>query len=229
MEEQKDILAALSHNMRTLLTSIIGFSELLLLKHSKDYPEDVKEYLHYIREAGSKLDRLLEITVERYVRVCFECATKVTVAELVSNCSERVKEKARSMGVELVEEVSPDTESIVVEDMLLGETLTGLLLFAVERTPERGKAGLSCSPLDNGILFTVWHTSFSGWQAHARWYLGSRNNSPQNGRVLLLARELSKICGGRFWVEGTLGEVSSLCLLIPPADYKEGVHARGVV
>lgn len=220
-EEQRTALAVLSHNMRTLLTSIIGFSELLLLKHLNDYPEDAKEYLKYIREAGLKLDRLLEVAVDRYIQVVVQSSTKVTVEELVSNCSKNVRDKARSMGVDLVEEVSPEIESVVVEGMLLGETLTGLLLFAVARTPAGGNVGISVSPSGEGVLFTVWHTFFSKWPLYNRERIRSVNVNPETDRVLVLAREFSKINGGRFWVEGTLGEFSSFCLLLPKADEKK--------
>lgn len=211
-EEERADFAVFSHNMRTLLTSIIGFSELLLLKYFNEYPQDAKEYLQYIREAGLKLDRLLGISVLRHIQDRYDCSQKVTVSELVSNCCKRVKEKASAVGVKLVEELTPGTEAILVEDMLLGETLIGLLIFAVERTPAGGNVGLSISRSGENVLFTVWHTFSSQWQEFNR---GSMNMNPETERILVLARELSKINGGRFWVEGTLGEISSFCLLLP--------------
>lgn len=211
----------ISYQMRTLLMSIKGFSELLFLKHGNDFPGDVLEYLHYIREASQKLERLLVSSIERQLQSCKRCKPVVPAEELVVNCCKIMENKADLRGVELAVRVLPGAKAVMVRDVLLTETLTGLLLFAVEMTPAGGRAGLACSPADRNVLFTVWHNLSPGWRMNERGYLGSSNNNLGKEQVLFLARELTKLNGGRFWVECTLGEVSSFRLLVPPAQTDE--------
>ncbi|MGQ9511732.1 hypothetical protein [Thermodesulfitimonas sp.] len=73
------------------------------------------------------------------------------------------------------------------------------------------------------MLFTVWRRFTPGWQM-AEYSSPAGDETVAGERVFALARELCKACGGAFWVEGTLGEVTSFCLVLPPAE-EEGTPA----
>uniref|UniRef100_A0A7C2IZU7 histidine kinase n=1 Tax=Ammonifex degensii TaxID=42838 RepID=A0A7C2IZU7_9THEO len=212
---KKDLLPVLSHRVRTLLTSIVGFSELLLLKEGESGRPETLEYLRYIREAGLELEQVLWGFFENHLFMNSKlCEAVVSVEELVATCREAVAAKASYAGVELVLEVAPEAAAAYVQKMLLGETLTGLLLLVIERTAVGGKVGLRCSLAKEKVLFSVWRTFSPGWQAGESGCLNPVGGS-ESEKVLMLARELSKLRGGCFWVEGTLGAVSSFCLLLP--------------
>lgn len=143
----------ISYHMRTLLMSIKGFSELLFLKYGNDkygndFPGDALEYLHYIRKASQKLEQLLVLGIERQLQSRKRCRPVVPVEDLVLNCRKIVRDKAALRNVELAAEVSPRAKAVMVRDVLLAETLTGLLLFAVEMAPAGGSeksADFACS------------------------------------------------------------------------------------
>ena len=55
--EQVDMVAAITHDLKTPLTSIRGFLELLLTRH--DMSAEEKEYLHLIRKKADQMNQLL--------------------------------------------------------------------------------------------------------------------------------------------------------------------------
>ncbi|MEW6182965.1 MAG: hypothetical protein AB1500_07280 [Bacillota bacterium] len=192
-----------------LLANIIGFSELLIQKQRKDMPSENLQYLRYIRETGLRLERLLEealgerpLIVEQHV---------ITVDELADACSRVAEKEAESSQVKLVVEVAPEAAAVFVPENLLEETISGLLLVAIKSTAMGAKVGLRCSLTRSMVLFTVWRSFSPGWQAGARLDEDIANTE----KILMQARELSRANGGRFWVEGTMGETSSYCLLLP--------------
>lgn len=213
--DKRPFHAALSHEVRTLLTSIIGFSELLLLKETGNQAQETLDYLHLIRQAGLKLEQVLSGFFDECPLEDRPGSPLVSVSELAAACKRAVAAKAKSAGVELVLEIAPEAAGAFVQQMLLAETLTGLLLLVIEKTAPGGKVGLRCSFSKEKLLFSVWRTFSPGWQAGEYGSLKPPGRDSGSGKVLVLARELSRLRGGCFWVEGTLGTVSSFCLLIP--------------
>lgn len=210
---------------RTLLMNIIGFSELLRLKLCDSGKTELVEYLGYIRDAGLKLEELLEeFFLHRNCKPVLS-RTALPVAELVAKCREAVAEKATRTGVRLVTEVAPEVASLLVRDILLLEALKGLLFLAVDKAPQGGQVGLRCSRFQEKVLFVVWRSVAPGWQVGRLDGLNKDALTGENERVFVLVRELCKRDGGVFWVEGTLGEVASFCLLLPPAAAGEALAA----
>ncbi|MEW6769931.1 MAG: histidine kinase dimerization/phospho-acceptor domain-containing protein [Bacillota bacterium] len=228
-EERRPFHAVLSHEVRTLLTSIIGFSELLLLKKTGNWSQETLRYLHLIREAGLKLELVLSGFFENCTLDDKYCNRVVSVSELANSCKRAVASKAKSAGVNLVFEIPPEAAGAFVPQMLLAETLTGLLLLVIEKTAPGGKVGLRCSLSEEKLLFSVWRTFSPGWQAGEYGCLRLPGRDSESEKVLVLARELSRLRGGCFWVEGTLGTVSSFCLLIPAEPKVELLKDRETV
>lgn len=210
----------LGFRARTLLMSIVGFSELLLLRLAESENKELLNYLIHIRDAGLKLEQLINE---------FTCVPRnnlgprgavISVAELVDRCREAVAAQATAAGVSLKIEVAREAAPTLVEDLLLLEVLTGLLLLLVGKTSEGGRVGLWCTHLKDKVLFTVWRSFTPGWQMAE--YNGSERDETVAGEcVFALVRELCKTQGGTFWMESTLGEMLRFCLLLPPATEGE--------
>ncbi|RPF43062.1 hypothetical protein EDD75_2181 [Thermodesulfitimonas autotrophica] len=214
----------LGFRARTLLMNIIGFSELLLLKLSESEKRELLDYVAHIRDAGLKLEQLIEeVTCVRRDNLG-PCGAVVPVAEIVARCREAVAARATAAGVSLKTEVAPEVAPALVGDLLLLEVLTGLLLLSVGKTPKGGRVGLWCTRLEDKVLFTVWRSFTPGWQM-AECSGPSGDETAAGERVFALVRELCKAQGGAFWMEGTLGEMASFCLLLPPAAEGEAPAA----
>ncbi|MEW6173805.1 MAG: hypothetical protein AB1510_12205 [Bacillota bacterium] len=203
-----------------LLANIIGFSELLIRKQRRDIPAENLQYLRYIRETGLRLERLLEEVLGGYPRNLDQPV--ISVDALADACSKLVEKEVESTQVKLAVDVAPEAVAAQVPKYLLEETVSGLLLVAIKNTAAGGKVGLRCSLSGEMVLFSVWRTFSPGWQAGVR----LDEDISRTEKILMQARELSKAHGGRFWVEGTMGETSSYCLLLPLVKKNVTIQAR---
>jgi light-regulated signal transduction histidine kinase (bacteriophytochrome) len=207
----------LSQKVLGLLANIIGFSELLLRKENINIPPENREYLNYIRETSLRLEGLLGEVLGK-PQESGKISETIAVGDLVTACRNKVEDEAEVAGVKMEVELAPGADTVLVPEALLAETISGLLSLVIKNTAEGEKVGLRCSLTNNSVLFTVWRTFSPGWQAREIVSSKSGETGFENEKVLMLIRDLSKGCGGRFWVEGTLGEVSSYCLLLPAVE-----------
>ena len=206
---------ALGYKVKTLLANIIGFSELILRKENRDVSSETIEYLNYIRETSLKLEGLLGEVLGKDGQD-LEPRAAVPVSEIAAVCTKMIEEEARAAGVKLeVEEMPPEAGAVFVPKALLVETLTTLLRLVINNSAKGERVGLRCALTGKAALFIVRRTVSPDWQARkdecSRW----EDAGSESEKLLTLVRELGRISGGRFWVEGTLGEVSSYCLLLP--------------
>ncbi len=207
----------LSQKVLGLLANIIGFSELLLRKENANVPPENREYLNYIRETSLRLEGLLGEVFGKTQQIGRNAET-ITVSDLVVASKNKVVAEAQAARVKLEEETAPGAELILLPKALLVESISGLLSLVIKNTAEGEKVGLRCSLINKTVLFTVWRTFSPGWQARELEYSKSGETNSDSEKVLMLIRDLNRVSGGRFWVEGTLGEVSSYCLLLPIID-----------
>ncbi|MGQ9511731.1 MAG: hypothetical protein ACUVTA_00740 [Thermodesulfitimonas sp.] len=116
--------------------NVIGFSELLLLKFYASGNRELLDYLERIRDAGLRLEQLIEEVVCARGDKFAPCGAVILVAEMAARCGEAVAAKATATGVTLETEVAPEVASVPMGSLLLPEVLTGLLLLTVSKTPK---------------------------------------------------------------------------------------------
>ncbi len=156
--QRRELVANVSHDLRTPLATLNGYLETLLLK-DKDLRED--ERRHYIEVAFSHSKRLGELVAD-----LFELAT-------LDSCETLLSVEAFSMG-ELVQDVlqkfqlEAEQQSIVLETNLTAElplaygdiglmqrVLENLIENALRHTPAGGNVNVTLAPDGNQILVQV--------------------------------------------------------------------------
>jgi two-component system, OmpR family, phosphate regulon sensor histidine kinase PhoR len=110
---RRDFIANVSHELRTPLTSIQGYAE-TLLDTTPENGAPTREFLEIIRKNSSRMTRLTEdlLTLARVEsgETRFEAET-VPPIELLHDAEENFREIARTHGIDLQIQDSPDVNS----------------------------------------------------------------------------------------------------------------------
>ncbi|PFJ17414.1 two-component sensor histidine kinase [Bacillus cereus] len=105
-EKQKDFLDRITHELKTPLTAIIGYVDLIPKLQSK---EDVQESLHYVAVESERLLSLVEelLKSSKYGTSTFEVSpTVVNIKELAEEAVSIVKPRLQQFEIEVINELT---------------------------------------------------------------------------------------------------------------------------
>lgn len=140
--ERREMVANISHDLRTPLTSLIGSLETLEMKGSHLSDEERKQRLAMAQRHGQRLQRL--------VRELFELASledqqslrnpePVSFAELVQDVAQKFQYSAREKNIDLDAQISAQPVFVEGDIALLERLLENLIENAIKYTPEGGR------------------------------------------------------------------------------------------
>jgi signal transduction histidine kinase len=214
-----ELIATISHELKTPLTSIIGHTELL----SDADPNDPS--VSAISRNAARLDRLITnlLNYSRMQNRRELSRGPLDLREVVQSTMDMLRVQAEGHGVTLKVEV-PDTPVIVQGDAEeLPRVVDNLCSNAVKYTPAGGQVrvtvrlvegyaevvvadtGLGISQADRAHLFSAFHRSTNP----------DALTIPGTGLGLAIARTIVEGHGGQILVESELGEGSTFTLRIP--------------
>ena len=221
-------LASLSHEVRTPLSGILGMTDLLL---ETKLDEEQKEYVQAARICAENLLELLNATLE-YSALSAENIqlddSEFALCELLETIASEFEVKARSKGLRLIRDFSPDVPQMAVGDGLrLRQVLAHLLANAVKFT-HRGvvEIGASVRPVSErefvlqlrvvdtgiGIPADQLHSVFESFRqldtGLSRQYSGL-------GLGLSLAQKIATLMHGHLSPSSKVGEGSTFRVEIP--------------
>ncbi len=199
-----DLITNVSHDLKTPLTSIISYTE--LLSQIKDLPEDARDYVSVISKKSQRLNNLTQDLFEvSKVQSGNETLNmeKLDAALLVSQTlGERDNEIQKS---ELKFCVSTDKELFFTADgrkmsRALGNLIDNALKYAMKGT----RVFVSATARENRIVIEIKNISayqmdFDADEITGRFVRGDKARaSDGNGLGLAIAKSYTEVCGGKF-------------------------------
>lgn len=221
---KSEFLAAISHEMRTPLNSVLGFSELLRLELAGN---EMEEYANSIYSSGrhllamfNDLFDLAKLDARRLVLHPEDLDLRQLCEDVWAPYGAEARRK-RLQGELRIDADLP--RRIVVDPVRLRQIINNLLGNALKFT-RRGSVSLEVSAADDMVNFAV---ADSGpgipAEAHGRVFErfsqaghGSERNAEGTGLGLAIARELAEEMGGFILLESTVGVGSVFTLVLPP-------------
>lgn len=140
-EIRRDFIANLSHELKTPLTAIRGYSE-TLLDASTSLPTDTMKQLEIIFRHAHELGRLLEnlLNLSRIESGKEEILSEsIPMKPFVERLLERFSVQARLKRLEVRNEIPENAPPLVADPSKLNQMLANLVDNAVKYTPEGGK------------------------------------------------------------------------------------------
>ena len=225
---RRDFVANVSHEFRTPLTAIQGFSETLLGGAIND-PQNRDRFLSIILEHARRLarltDDLLMLSKMDADRLELELR-RLPVEQLVAGCVETAQPRAVEKDLRLSVNLGKKLPDIAGDRRRLTEVLQNLLDNAIQYTPAGGQIMVSAERHDGDVVFTVSDTGIGIPQADQprifeRFYRVDVARSREVGGTglgLSIAKHLMEAHGGRLWVESEVGQGSQFHFSVPIFD-----------
>ena len=220
---KRDFVGNVSYELRTPLTTIIGYSE--LLEHAGDaLPERARNHAASVKTAAIQLARSIDDVLDMAQIDADEMAldlTEVNVADLLIEVASRWRAEAEPNKVSIVLERPDDVGMIRGDRRRLSQVLDHLMENAIGQTPPGGSVTLAArkalgevqlqvSDTGRGIPFHV--------QAHIfDRFIGRERGGP--GLGLALVKALVELHGGWVALESEPGSGSTFTCHLPEAAH----------
>jgi two-component system phosphate regulon sensor histidine kinase PhoR len=225
---RRDFVANVSHEFRTPLTAIQGFSETLLGGAMND-PQNRDRFLGIILEHARRLARLTDdlLMLSKMDADRLELELRRLPAEqLVASCVETAHPRAIEKDLRLSVNLGKNLPDIAGDRRRLTEVLQNLLDNAIQYTPAGGQIMVSAESNTSEVVFTVSDTGIGIPQADQprifeRFYRVDVARSREVGGTglgLSIAKHLMEAHGGRLWVESEVGQGSQFHFSVPIFD-----------
>ncbi len=218
---KRDFVGNVSYELRTPLTTIIGYSE--LLERADGISERGRNHVAAVRAAATQLARSIDDVLDMAQIDAGEMALEIEdirVSDLLLNAQERALKDAQLGAVTLAVECEEDVGLIRGDGKRLAQTLDHLVENALRQTPPGGRVTLSArralgevrldvSDTGRGVPFHV--------QAHIfDRFVGRDRGGP--GLGLALVKALVELHGGWVALESEPGAGSTFTCHLPESQ-----------
>lgn len=157
-QERRELVANISHDLRTPLASLHGYLETLSLKDATLSPADRRRYLGIAldqsRKVGGLAQSLLELVrlEHGFVQPVLE---RFSLTDLVQDIFQKFELTAEARQVELKANFAPNVAAACADLGLIERVLTNLFDNALRHTPQGGEIELSLRPQEHFVEVTV--------------------------------------------------------------------------
>jgi signal transduction histidine kinase len=216
---KRDFVGNVSYELRTPLTTIIGYSE-LLERSGENLSERGRGHAAAVRTAATQLARSIDDVLDMAQIDADEMALDledVRVAELLREAVGRWADEAQASGVEIVIEHKDDIGVIRGDARRLGQILDHLIENAVRQTPAGGRVTVSARRALGEIQLQVADTG-RGIPFHVQAhifdrFIGRERGGP--GLGLALVKALTELHGGWVALESEPGAGAAFTCHLP--------------
>ncbi len=225
---KRDFVGNVSYELRTPLTTIIGYSE--LLDHMGDaMPERSRAHVGAVRLAAAQLARSIDDVLDMAQIDAGEMALSlgdVDVARLLHDAADRMERPAEEAGVRLTVQADPSSGVIRADEKRLSQVLDHLLANAVRSTPSGGEVTLTVKRAQGEVQVHVRDTG-RGIPFHVQAhifdrFIGRDRGGP--GLALALVKALTELHGGWVALESEPGHGAVFTCHLPETAYAGAAH-----
>ena len=202
-----DLITNVSHDLKTPLTSIINYTD--LLKKEKIENENAKKYIDILEKKSKKLKILTEDLIEvSKISSGNEKATleKIDFKELVLQANGEFAEKFEEKNLEVISNLPKEAVIVDLDGKKMWRVLENLYQNVYKYSLENTRVYVDLAVHDN-IVFTIKNISkeklnISPDELMERFIRGdSSRHTGGNGLGLSIAKDLSKLNGGTLKIE----------------------------
>lgn len=221
---KNDVLAMVTHEMRTPLTSIKGMSE-VLLQFDAD-AERRREMHQTIHEAAERLSRMIDeyLDLTRLESGARQLMPKaIRPAALIEQTLLLLEPLAAQRQIKLTRQLAEDLPVIFADEDLLSRALTNLLANAIKYSPVNTVVTVAARADGHSLFISVADQGYGIPsellpRIFEKFYRVPRiedADAPGTGLGLAVVREIAELHGGRVLVESELDSGSVFTLRLP--------------
>jgi len=227
---KRDFVGNVSYELRTPLTTIIGYSELLETA-GEALSERGRAHAAAVKAAATQLARSIDDVLDMAQIDADEMAldvTEVDVAELLAAQAEKWKADTEAGEIRLVVDAAKDVGAIKGDRRRLGQILDHLIENAIGQTPAGGRVTIAAKKALGEVQLTVADTGRGipfNVQAHIfDRFIGRERGGP--GLGLALVKALTELHGGWVALESEPGAGATFTCHLPEEAHAPVVQAQ---
>lgn len=223
---RSDMVSLMSHELRTPVTSITGFSELLL--EDKTIGEESREFLNIINSESQRLSKMLStfLSVSNLEQSDKQevAKTPVKLDTVVSEVVGDMQGAAKRKRIRLVEQANAHLPPIAADKGLISRALSHLIDNAIRYSPEKTSVIVS-TILESEFLRVIIEDRGYGiapseqekvWQKFYRVARDGQDKQDEStGLGLSLVKEIVEQHGGSVELESEVGSGSKFSFTLP--------------
>ncbi|MGB9673430.1 MAG: ATP-binding protein [Anaerolineales bacterium] len=225
LDRQKtEFVNSVSHDLRSPLTAILGYTE--LLKRMGELNQRQHEYIYRIQMSVQNITALINdlLDLSRIEAGMDTHKEPIQLPELIQNALEEVSPQANQKGIRINVEVQTDLPQILGNAIRIRQCITNLITNALKYTSTGGKVGIRAWNEQGQVIIQVWDNGIGiplSDQAHIfdKFFRGS--NLPESesgtGLGLTIVKSIVDDHHGRIWVDSKEGEGTTFTVVFPSA------------
>ncbi len=229
---KSDFLAHMSHEFRTPLNGILGYSQVLLL--DKGLSEKNRDVVGSLRKSGESLLELindvLDLSKIEARRLNIQQG-RFYLKDFLESLEQSYSEQIRQKGLTFTLTIHPDLpEDILSDQIRLRQILVNLIGNAIKFT-DKGGIEIQAKPLSMGVRFKVIDSGIGIKQEDLKTILQpfmqvnqpKQNKNPGTGLGLSISHRLLEMMGSELRVDSTFGEGTTFWFDLPQpeADHRK--------
>lgn len=222
---RRDLIAAVSHDLRTPITSIRAMVE-ALADGVVTEPAAVQRYYANIRAQTENLSTLITDLFELSKLEAESPQLRlepVNLNDLLSDVIESTQAQARAKGITLSGQFSQNLPLVNAEFIKIQRVVTNLVQNAVRHTPAHGTIELSARPVAEGVQVSISDTGEGIAPddlpyVFDQFFRGEKSRSRETGGAglgLTIAQRIVAAHQGRIWVESSPATGTSFSFVLP--------------
>jgi signal transduction histidine kinase len=212
---RRELVANVSHDLRSPLASIQGYVETILMKDVQLVPAERARYLGIIHTTATRLSHLVHELFElskldaRQVQPQPEL---FSMAELVQDVVMKFRPQAEQQHITLNAVLPPQASPVKADIGLIERVLSNLLDNALRYTPEQGTVYVKLAPQADGVQVCVSDTGYGIPAEHLpllteRFYRVDKSRDRASGGAglgLAIAQRILDLHGSHLEIESTV-------------------------
>jgi two-component system sensor histidine kinase BaeS len=222
--EREQFLADISHELRTPITYIRGYADVLQNQVLRE--EDKHRYLRFIHEAAGRLHRLIgdlyELTKLDQIEVSIR-KEEFNIIYVLQQIAEESRDRFQTVGIQFHSELPHDTIVMNGDPSRIVQVIMNVLENARKYTPKGGHVVLRCHKSKDGIRIEVEDTGIGIAEAELphiwrRLYRVEKSRSRDyggSGLGLAIARRIVHLHNGSIEAQSKEGIGTKFIILLP--------------
>ena len=223
---RRELLANVSHDLRTPLASMQGYLEILLLKHGTLPPDEQRSYLEIATRHSERLSKLIrdlfQLTKLEAHEITSQCEP-FSVAELVQDVVQKFQLAADGRGLHLDSRLIGQQVQVHADIAMIETVLENLIENALRHTPRSGHIQVEVESQSGWVAVRVTDTGCGIAEEDMaklfeRYYhvdRGEAGIAGGTGLGLAIVRRIVELHGSAIRVESTLGQGTTFGFDLP--------------
>ena len=222
---KSDFIHTVSHDLRSPLTSILGYTE--LIERTGPLNPNQKEFLQRLQGSIQHITTLINDLLDLgRLEAGFDTRREAVQLESVLRYSlDMFEGQVKKKRIALTIDIMPDLRPLRANPIRIRQMLDNLVGNAIKYTPEDGRVNVSISMQDSQLILKVEDTGLGippeeQGRVFEKFYRATNalDEAEGSGLGLAIVKSIVDSHQGRVWVESVMGKGSTFIVLLPTQE-----------